>query len=254
MKSTLRLACAALAVASTLSAQTKSEPAAAEPAKPAGAAAAPAAAVDMDKVSYVIGTQIGGQIANSFKQQGVDINIESFLGAVRDQLEGKPAKYKPEELQAAMAAFQKVMEGKEAEMQAAQAAKAGETKAAGAKFLAENGKKEGVKTTASGLQYEVLKQGDGPKPVPTDKVNVHYHGTLLNGKVFDSSVDRGEPITFGVQEVIKGWTEGLQLMPTGSKFKFYIPSDLAYGDNGAGADIGPGETLVFEVELLKIEK
>lgn len=247
MKFTLRLACAAFAVASTLSAQTESP-------KPAGEAAAPAASAPMDKVSYFIGSQIGGNIANNFKQQGVDVDLDSFLGAIRDQFEGKPSKYKPEELEAAMQEFEKVMQGKQAEMQAAQAAKAGETKAAGAKFLAENGKKDGVKTTASGLQYEVIKQGDGPKPVATDKVNVHYHGTLLNGKVFDSSVERGEPITFGVQEVIKGWTEALQLMNVGSKYKLYIPSDLAYGDNGAGADIGPGETLVFEVELLKIEK
>nr|WP_245846489.1 FKBP-type peptidyl-prolyl cis-trans isomerase [Prosthecobacter debontii] len=208
----------------------------------------------MDKVSYFIGSQIGGNIANNFKQQGVDIDLDSFLGAVRDQFEGKPSKYKPEELEAAMQEFEKVMQGKQAEMQAKAADKAKETKAAGAKFLAENGKKDGVKTTASGLQYEVIKQGEGPKPVATDKVNVHYHGTLLNGKVFDSSVERGEPITFGVQEVIKGWTEALQLMNVGSKYKLYIPSELAYGDNGAGADIGPGETLVFEVELLKIEK
>ncbi len=208
----------------------------------------------MDKVSYFIGTQIGGNIANNFKQQGVEIDLDSFLEAVRHQFEGKPSKYKPEELTAAMEAFESVMKGKQAEMEKAQAAKAGEIKVAGAKFLAENGKREGVKTTASGLQYEVLKPGDGPKPVPTDKVNVHYHGTLLNGKVFDSSVKRGEPITFGVQEVIKGWTEALQLMNVGSKYKLYIPADLAYGDNGAGADIGPGETLVFEVELLKIEK
>ncbi len=208
----------------------------------------------MDKVSYFIGSQIGGNIANNFKQQGVEIDLDSFLGAVRDQFEGKPSKYKPEELTAAMEAFEKVMQGKQAEMQKAQAAKAGEVKASAAKFLAENGKREGVTTTASGLQYEVLKKGEGAKPVPTDKVNVHYHGTLLSGKVFDSSVDRGEPITFGVQEVIKGWTEGLQLMSVGSKYKFFIPADLAYGDNGAGADIGPGETLVFEVELLKIEK
>lgn len=247
MKSIFSVACAAFAVASTLSAQTES-------AKPAGEAAAPAASAPMDKVSYFIGSQIGGNIANNFKQQGVDIQLDSFLGAIRDQFEGKPSKYKPEELEAAMKEFEKVMQGKQAEMQAAQAAKAGETKAAGAKFLADNGKKEGVKTTASGLQYEVIKQGEGPKPVATDKVNVHYHGTLLNGKVFDSSVERGEPITFGVQEVIKGWTEALQLMNVGSKYKLYIPSDLAYGDNGAGADIGPGETLVFEVELLKIEK
>jgi len=208
----------------------------------------------MDKVSYFIGTQIGGNIANNFKQQGVEVDLENFLQAVRDQFEGKPAKYKQEELDAAMQAFEAVMKGKQAEIEKAQAAKAGEVKAAGSKFLADNAKKEGVKTTASGLQYEVIKQGDGAKPVPTDKVNVHYHGTLVNGKVFDSSVKRGEPITFGVQEVIKGWTEGLQLMTVGSKFKFYIPSDLAYGDAGAGADIGPGETLIFEVELLKIEK
>lgn len=253
MKATLRLACAAFAVASSLSAQTESAKPA-EAAKAAGAASAPAASAPMDKVSYFIGSQIGGNIANNFKQQGVEIDIDSFLGAVRDQFEGKPSKYKPEELEEAMKSFEKVMQGKQAEMQAKQAAKAGDTKAAGAKFLAENGKRKGVTTTASGLQYEVIKAGDGPKPVPTDKVNVHYHGTLLNGKVFDSSVERKEPITFGVQEVIKGWTEALQLMPVGSKYKLYIPSDLAYGDNGAGADIGPGETLVFEVELLKIEK
>ncbi len=254
MKATLSLVCAALAVASTMSAQTKSaEPAKAD-AKPAGEAAAPAAPVDMEKVSYFIGSQIGGNFANNFKQQGIEINLDSFLAAVRDQFEGKPSKYKQEELEAAMEGFQKVMQGKQAEMQAKQAESAGKVKAEGAKFLAENGKREGVTTTASGLQYEVLKKSDGAKPVATDKVNVHYHGTLLNGKVFDSSVDRKEPITFGVQEVIKGWTEGLQLMTVGSKYKFYIPSDLAYGDNGAGADIGPGETLVFEVELLKIEK
>lgn len=253
MKVTLRIVCAALAVASTVSAQT--EPAKpAEPAKTAGEAAAPAAKPDMDKVSYFIGKNIGGNIANNFKQQGVDIDIENFLQAMRDQFEGKPSKFKEEELTAAMEAFEKVMQGKQAEMQKEKAAKAGDVKAAGAKFLAENGKREGVKTTASGLQYEVIKAGDGAKPVPTDKVNVHYHGTLVNGKVFDSSVQRGEPITFGVQEVIKGWTEGLQLMSIGSKFKFFIPSDLAYGDAGAGADIGPGETLIFEVELLKIEK
>jgi FKBP-type peptidyl-prolyl cis-trans isomerase len=247
MKATLSLVCAALAVTSIVSAQT-------EPAKTASEATAPAAKPPMDKVSYFIGTNIGGNIANNFKQQGVEVDLENFLQAIRDQFEGKPSKYKQEELTAAMEAFEKVMQAKQAEMQKAQAAKAGEVKAAGAKFLAENGKREGVKTTPSGLQYEIIKPGEGAKPVATDKVNVHYHGTLVNGKVFDSSVQRGEPITFGVQEVIKGWTEGLQLMSVGSKFKFFIPSELAYGDNGAGADIGPGETLIFEVELLKIEK
>jgi FKBP-type peptidyl-prolyl cis-trans isomerase len=254
MKATLSIACAALAVVSTVSAQTEPAKPAGDAATPAKTAAAPAAPAPMDKVSYFIGTNIGGNIANNFKQQGVEVDLENFLQAIRDQFEGKPSKYKQEELTAAMEAFEKVMQGKQAEMQKAQAAKAGEIKAAGAKFLADNGKREGVKTTASGLQYEIIKPGEGAKPVPTDKVNVHYHGTLVNGKVFDSSVQRGEPITFGVQEVIKGWTEGLQLMSVGSKFKFFIPSDLAYGDAGAGADIGPGETLIFEVELLKIEK
>lgn len=241
MKPILRLVCAALAVASTtLSAQT-------ETAKPAGEAAAPAASASMDKVSYFIGSQIGGNIANNFKQQGIDLDLDSFLGAVRDQFEGKPAKYKPEELEAAMKAFEQEMAGK-------QAAKASAMKEESAKFLTENGKKEGVKTTASGLQYEVMKEGEGPKPAVTDTVSVHYHGTLLNGKVFDSSVDRKEPATFGVQQVIKGWTEALQLMSVGSKYKLFIPADLAYGDTGAGSDIGPGETLVFEVELLEIKK
>jgi FKBP-type peptidyl-prolyl cis-trans isomerase FklB len=139
-------------------------------------------------------------------------------------------------------------------MQQKAAMRGQEAKSTGDKFLAENGKKKGVTTTASGLQYEVLKAGDGPKPAATDKVNVHYHGTLINGKVFDSSVERGQPITFGVQEVIKGWTEALQLMPVGSKWKIFIPSQLAYGEQGAGGDIGPNEALVFEVELLGIVK
>ncbi len=253
MKATLSIVCAALAVTSIASAQT-AEAKKTEPAKSTSEAAAPAAKPAMDKVSYFIGTNIGGNIANNFKQQGVEVDVENFLQAIRDQFEGKPSKYKQEELTAAMEAFEKVMQAKQGEMKQSQAAKSGEVKAAGAKFLADNAKREGVKTTASGLQYEVMKAAEGAKPVPTDKVNVHYHGTLVNGKVFDSSVQRGEPITFGVQEVIKGWTEGLQLMTIGSKYKFFIPSDLAYGDNGAGADIGPGETLIFEVELLKIEK
>jgi FKBP-type peptidyl-prolyl cis-trans isomerase len=116
-----------------------------------------------------------------------------------------------------------------------------------------NGKREGVKTTASGLQYEVLKPGTGAKPAATDTVKVHYHGTLIDGAVFDSSVDRGEPISFPLNGVIKGWTEGVQLMPVGSKYKFVIPSELAYGERGAGGKIGPNATLIFEVELLAIE-
>jgi FKBP-type peptidyl-prolyl cis-trans isomerase FklB len=126
-------------------------------------------------------------------------------------------------------------------------------KSAGIEFLAENAKKEGVIVTESGLQYEILKEGDGSIPTLSDNVTTHYHGTLLDGKVFDSSVQRNEPATFPVSGVIKGWTEALQLMKTGSKYKLYVPSDLAYGERGAGGDIGPHQTLIFEVELLSIQ-
>ena len=132
-------------------------------------------------------------------------------------------------------------------------AKAAENnKKAGAEFLAENAKKEGVKTTASGLQYEVLSEGTGKQPVAADTVRVHYTGKLLDGTVFDSSVERGEPAEFGLTQVIAGWTEGLQLMKTGSKFRFFIPADLAYGDHGAGGSIPPQATLIFDVELLAV--
>lgn len=133
-------------------------------------------------------------------------------------------------------------------------AAAGKAKEEGEKFLAENGKKAGVKTTASGLQYEVLTEGKGDSPKATDTVTVHYKGTLLNGETFDSSYDRGQPVSFPLQNVIPGWTEGLQLMKAGGKSKFYIPAALAYGDRGAGGKIGPNETLIFEVELIKVEK
>jgi FKBP-type peptidyl-prolyl cis-trans isomerase len=125
--------------------------------------------------------------------------------------------------------------------------------AAGEKFLAENKTKEGVKTTSSGLQYKVLKEGDGPSPKETDVVETHYRGTLINGTEFDSSYKRNEPTSFPVNRVIPGWTEGLQLMKVGAKYQFFIPSGLAYGERGAGQDIGPGETLIFEVELLGIK-
>lgn len=126
------------------------------------------------------------------------------------------------------------------------------SRARGKAFLAENAKRPEIITTASGLQYEVLNEGKGEKPAASDRVEVHYHGTLLNGEVFDSSVNRGEPATFGVTQVISGWVEALQLMPVGSKWKLYIPSDLAYGAQGAGQSIGPHTTLIFEVELLAI--
>lgn len=235
MKSLLLIGTAALAALQFASAQT--EPAATPGSQPAGGP------VPMDKVSYFIGTNFGGQ----FKSTGQKLDIEQFVAGVKDALEGKQTKFSEAEMMAAMQAFQ-------TELRAEESRKGDETKAAGAKFLADNGKREGVTTLPSGLQYEVLKKGDGPKPVATDKVNVHYHGTLTSGKVFDSSVERGMPVTFGVQEVIKGWTEALQLMPVGSKWKIYLPSDLAYGERGAGQDIGPNETLIFEVELLGIVK
>ena len=136
----------------------------------------------------------------------------------------------------------------------AQAVEAGKVSEVGKKFLDENAKKSGVKTTASGLQYEIMKEGNGPKPLATDTVVVHYHGTTVEGKVFDSSVTRGKPATFPVNQVIPGWTEALQLMPVGSKWKLVIPANLAYGERGAGADIKPNSVLVFEVELLEIKK
>ena len=240
MKTTLQAAVAAtLVVAAPLYSQTP------DPAAPAGepATAAAPGPVPMDKVSYFIGTNIGGQM----KSQGIEIDVAALTAGIGDTLAGKEPKYSKDELMAAMQAF-------EAKMQADAAKKSEAAKADGDKFLAENKKREGVTTTASGLQYEIIKKADGPKPAATEQVKVHYHGTLIDGKVFDSSVERGEPVTFPVQGVIKGWVEALQLMPVGSKWKLFIPSDLAYGKQGAGGDIGPDAALVFEVELLEIVK
>ncbi len=209
-----------------------------------------APAVPMDKVSYFIGTNLGGQ----FKSQGIEIDIAALTEGINDVLAGKDPKYTQDELMAAMQAFETKMQAAAAKMEEEAMKRAEELKIVGEKFLTDNSKREGVTTTASGLQYEVLKAADGAKPQATDQVKVHYHGTLVDGKVFDSSVDRGEPVTFPVQGVIKGWVEALQLMPVGSKWKLFIPSDLAYGKQGAGADIGPDATLIFEVELLEIVK
>ncbi len=250
------IAVAALSAVSSLSAQTTDKPAEGKAeAKPADAKAAAApAAVPMEKISYLMGREIASMQNGQLGQQGLKIDGEAFAQGAKDGIAGVKPKYTEAELEEAYKAFQAHMAGAEAKREGEMKAGGEGAKAAGAKFLAENGKREGVTTTASGLQYEVLKKGDGPKPVPTDRVNVHYHGTLLSGKVFDSSVDRGQPITFGVQEVIKGWTEALQLMPVGSKWKLFIPSEIAYGDRGAGGDIGPNETLIFEVEVLGIVK
>lgn len=196
---------------------------------------------ELDKVSYSLGVNVGKNI----KQQGLkEINTEAFAQAIADVYADNTLLIDDEEAGATLQSyFQKLEEEKFA-------ANIEE----GKKFLEMNKQNEGVVELPSGLQYQVITEGNGPKPGPTDKVKTHYHGTLLDGTVFDSSVDRGEPISFPVNGVIKGWTEALQLMSVGSKWKLFIPSDLAYGARGAGGAIGPHSTLIFEVELLDIEK
>ncbi|MFV0266001.1 MAG: FKBP-type peptidyl-prolyl cis-trans isomerase [Draconibacterium sp.] len=199
-----------------------------------------------DSASYAIGVLVG---ANNKKQLegapgGKTMNIEAMAQAFRSSSLGEEVKISEEDANALIQKF--FMEENDREAQ--------ENLEAGNKFLEENGKREGVTTTESGMQYEVLTEGTGEKPAATDQVRVHYHGTLTDGTVFDSSVENGEPTVFGVNRVIPGWTEALQLMPVGSKWKVYIPAELAYGERGAGANIGPNSALVFEVELLEIVK
>lgn len=194
------------------------------------------------KQSYAIGVNMG----QNFKHDGLTPDMDKFIQGLNDGLEGKNI-FTNEEMQGIFATLQEDLQKKQNDLVAAEKEK-------GKKFLEENKKNKSVITTESGLQYKVVKMGEGAKPTAESKVKVHYKGTLIDGTVFDSSYDRGEPITFGLNQVIKGWTEGVQLMPIGSKFIFYIPSDLGYGDRGAGADIPGGATLIFEIELLDIEK
>ena len=200
------------------------------------------------KSSYAIGMDIGG----NFKRQELDIDTKALAAGIADTLAGKPQLTEAEAKQV-IAEFRTALMAK---MEAKQKVDAEKNVAAGDAFLAANAKKEGVKTTPSGLQYKVVKAGDGKgaSPKPTDTVKVHYHGTLTDGSVFDSSVERGEPISFPLNGVIPGWTEGLQLMKEGDKFQFYIPGKLAYGPQSPSPKIGPNSTLVFDVELLSIEK
>tara|TARA_B100001287_G_C22484719_1_gene436061 strand:- start:34 stop:699 length:666 start_codon:yes stop_codon:yes gene_type:complete len=194
---------------------------------------------ETDSVSYCIGVNIGENLKNQFS----DIDIKDFMNGINDVLDKKS------EAKISNADAQKILQGyftKQQEMKTKLA------KEQGANFLAENAKKEGVISLESGLQYEILKQGSGAKPTINDNVTTHYHGTLIDGTIFDSSVDRGQPATFPVSGVIKGWTEALQLMSVGSKWRLYVPYDLAYGERGAGANIGPFTTLIFEVELISI--
>ena len=199
------------------------------------------------QISYTLGQNIGNQI----KRDVVDLDMSAYTAGFSDGYSGADSQLTPEQMQAAMIAFQTLSRQKQ-EQTFRQVA---ETNAAeGEAFLAENATKEGVVTTESGLQYKVLIEGDGAKPTAEDTVTVNYRGTLLDGTVFDSSYDRGQPASFRLSGVIPGWTEGLQLMPVGSKYEFFIPSDLAYGPGGTGRDIGPNATLKFEVELLEIKE
>jgi FKBP-type peptidyl-prolyl cis-trans isomerase len=203
------------------------------------------------KVSYSIGVNLGLDIARRIKSQPVDIDNELLAQGFRDALAGKP-KLTDEQMRETMNEFQKVMEAKAGQI-AEKAKKEGEAvKKEGDAFLAANQKKPGIKTTPSGLQYEVLREGTGRPPSATDKVTVNYEGRRVDGVVFDSSYKRGEPLSIGVNQVIKGWTEGLQLMKPGSKYRFFIPSELAYGPRSQGAIIRGNETLIFDVELLKV--
>jgi FKBP-type peptidyl-prolyl cis-trans isomerase len=193
---------------------------------------------DQDKLSYSLGMMIGGGILKSY--DNLDYNV--MFEAIKTQHGGQETLLKQQEAS-------KILSDYHTENMKQRSVKA---QSAGDKYLAENAKREGVTVTESGLQYEVMKAGDGSKPKATDTVSVHYVGTLLDGTEFDSSVKRGQPATFPLNRVIPGWTEGVQLMNKGSKYRFVIPSDLAYGTRGAGSNIGPDETLIFEVELLDI--
>ncbi|HCQ32440.1 MAG TPA: hypothetical protein DIV54_02995 [Verrucomicrobiales bacterium] len=201
---------------------------------------------DRDKASYLIGRNIGETI----NRDGIKLNIENLVVGLREGLSGKDSRISEADAAKVMETFQAEMQ-KQAEAKAASAS--AENVAAGTKFLADNKKREGVKATESGLQYEIISAGKGEKPTPLDTVTVHYHGTLIDGTVFDSSIERQTPATFPVNGVIAGWTEALQLMQVGAKYKLFIPADLAYGKSGAGRDIGPNSTLIFEVELLSIK-
>lgn len=194
----------------------------------------------MDKISYALGLSIG----NNFRASGIKgLGIDDFIKGINDVFnEAKPA-IAFDEAQRLLQAYFKDLQAEKFEM----------NKQVGEEFLRINKEKRGVVTLPSGLQYEVLKTGDGQKPGPNDKVRCHYHGTLIDGRVFDSSIERGQPAVFGVSQVIRGWTEALQLMNVGSKWRLFIPSDMAYGAHGAGEAIEPNMTLIFDVELLGIE-
>ncbi len=198
---------------------------------------------DYKKLSYGLGLNIGGGIA----QQGVpELDIDALLAGIRESVDGQEPRITQEELTAVISRVQQAEAEKQQQLAAVNLEK-------GAAFLKENGVREGVVTTESGLQYEVLQAGEGESPSAESIVNTHYHGTLIDGTVFDSSVERGEPIEFAVNQVIPGWTEALQLMKSGSKWRLYVPANLAYGEYSPGPNIPPQSTLIFEVELLSFQ-
>jgi FKBP-type peptidyl-prolyl cis-trans isomerase FklB len=248
----------------TPAAKTEQVPAKAQPAAPAkpktpatkaGATKAPAAGAAVlktkkDKFSYALGMNVGANLGTSLRKQSVDFDPNMVAQGLKTSLAGGKTLMTQEEAQALLKEVQTEMLKKQQDkMQVVGEA----NKKEGEAFLAANKGKEGVVTLPSGLQYKVLKEGNGPKPAATDTVVCNYRGTLINGTEFDSSYKRGEPATFPVNGVIKGWTEALQLMPVGSKWQLFIPSSMAYAERGAGADIGPNATLIFEVELMSIQ-
>jgi FKBP-type peptidyl-prolyl cis-trans isomerase len=218
--------------------------------QPKAAAAAPALGTDKQKASYGIGMRIGNEM-RSGQLSADDIDMAAFVQGISDAVAKKKQAVSDEDLQKAMTSFHTELT---ARMQERAKSQGDKNKKEGEAFLAANKSKEGVKTLPSGLQYKVIKAGTGATPAATDTVKVHYKGTLLDGTVFDSSYDRNEPVTFPVNGVIKGWTEAMQLMKVGDKWQLFLPADLAYGEHGAGSDIGPNAVLVFDVELLDVSK
>ena len=247
--------------ASTPAATTPAAPAATTP-KAATTAKAPvkktgtAAPVPLksrkEKFSYALGMNIGTNLGNTLKKQSVEVDWNLVSQGLKDSTtSGAKTRLTEKEAKDVLTEVQNAARKRQTEEAQKAAVK---NKTEGEAFLAANKDKEGVVTLPSGLQYKILTTGTGPKPTASDSVKCNYRGTLINGTEFDSSYKKGQPVTFGVGQVIKGWTEGLQLMPVGSKWQLFIPSSLAYGERGAGAEIGPNSTLIFEVELISIEE
>jgi len=253
-RSILALLVIATAVRAEDSKPSASPAASASPSASASAESNQSLKDEKDKLSYSVGVDIGRTI----QRLNVDLSQGPLTQGILDVLSSHPMALSDDELQQRLQAFQQKLAQKQeealAQKQQEMKSSAEKNKAEGKKFLDENAKKDGVTTLPDGLQYKVVKQGTGEKPKPTDVVEVNYRGTFIDGKEFDSSEKNGGPVSFPVNEVIKGWSEALTLMPIGSKWQLFIPSDLAYGDEGEGDDIQPGSTLVFDVELLGVKK